>query len=322
MMLPDRQGPWRRDLYCLYQGLACTGLLLAGVLVCASMLGCENPEEETPTRGNMRMAVSESHTWIMEKEALAFQRLYAEAHITIIPVSTREAIVALLIDSVGVICVDRKLNAEEQAVAQAAKLRITETKIAEDALGIIVHTQNPLQHLTLGELAEIIGGRKTSWREVSELNWPGSIEVVLTGRNSGAYELLVHGFLRLESEPPLAFVAERQRQVVDYVSTHPRAIGVVSVAALQDSIPTVRTLALAPSDTSVKQPFVKLHQANVYRGWYPLHFPVYTYMTAELGSLASGFTAFVARAPGQKIILDAKLVPATMPVRLVQINEN
>jgi phosphate transport system substrate-binding protein len=295
---------------------------LLSLLLCVNLPGCYEEEEEPPTRGTMRMLVSEAHAELMEKEAQAFQRLYVEAHITVVPASTREAIVALVQDSVRVICADRALNGEEQAAAQAAELKITETKIAEDALAIIVHTQNPLQNLSLGVLAEIISGRKTSWNEVAEARWSGRIEVALTGRNSGAYELLTRHFLQLNAEPALAFVAKTQREVVDYVNTHPRAIGAVSVAALQDSLPNLRTLALAPTDTSVKQPFVKLHQANIYRGWYPLHYPIYTYMTAELGSLASGFTAFVARAPGQKIILDAKLVPATMPVRLVQINEN
>jgi len=248
--------------------------------------------------------------------------LYAEAQINVVPATTREAIVALLNDSVGVICIDRALNAEEQAVAQALKHPPTETRVAEDALAIVVHAQNPLEHLSLEALAEIFGGQKTAWNEVPEIKWPGRIEVALTGRNSGAYELLVQHFLRLPGDPPLAFVGKTQHEVLAYVSAHTHAIGAVSVAVLQDSVPHVRTLALAPTDTTVRQPFVKLHQANVYRGWYPLHYPVYTYMTAELGSLASGFTAFVARAPGQKIILDAKLVPATMPVRLVQINEN
>ena len=296
--------------------------LVLGGLFCLSLYACSEPDEETPTRGKMGMPVSESHAWLLEKEAQAFKRLYAEADITIVPTSTREAIVQMLNDSVGVICVDRALNEEERAAAETAKLRVTETKIAEDALAIIVNAQNPLQNLTLATLAEIVGGQKTSWQEVKESKRLGRIEVALTGRNSGAYELLVLHFLQLRQEPALAFVADTQREVVSYVSTHPAAIGAVSVAALQDSIPNLRTLALAPTDTSVKQPFVKLHQANIYRGWYPLHFPVYTYMTAELGSLASGFTAFIARAPGQKLILDAKLVPATMPVRLVQLNEN
>jgi phosphate transport system substrate-binding protein len=37
--------------------------------------------------------------------------------------------------------------------------------------------------------------------------------------------------------------------------------------------------------------------------------------------VAAGFLAFVASAPGQKILLNAGLVPATMPVRLVQITQ-
>jgi phosphate transport system substrate-binding protein len=68
-----------------------------------------------------------------------------------------------------------------------------------------------------------------------------------------------------------------------------------------------------------------LHQANVYRGFYPLHYGVYIYCTTSDKRDAGpeiGFTTFVASHPGQKIIMDAGLVPATMPIRLVQINED
>jgi phosphate transport system substrate-binding protein len=36
--------------------------------------------------------------------------------------------------------------------------------------------------------------------------------------------------------------------------------------------------------------------------------------------LASGFIAFVAGEKGQRVVLKAGLVPATMPVRIVEVN--
>ena len=293
-------------------------LVLVGV-VC---LACSAPEEETPTRGRLHMLVSESHAQLMREEAKTFERLYPETKITVGAATTREAIVHMVRDSVRLICIDRPLNAEERAAAEEAKLEISETKIADDALAVLVHLQNPVPHMTLATLAEIMAGNRTTWQQVEEARWPGPIEIAVTGRNSGTYELLTRHFLHLSDDIPAAFVAAQQRQVLEYVSAHPRALGVVAAVALQDSFPHLRTLALPAADSAATSAFVKLHQANVYRGWYPLRFPIYLYATAERGSLASGFTAFVASAPGQKILLDAKLVPATMPVRLVQLNEN
>jgi phosphate transport system substrate-binding protein len=295
---------------------------MLGLLLAAGGLACTKPEEETTTRGSLHLLVTESHAALMQQEAKTFERLYPEAKITIGATTTREAIVHLVSDSVRLICIDRALNAEEQAAAREMKLEISETKIAVDALAILVHEQNPAQQMSLTTLTEIMAGQKTSWNQVAESKWSGQIEIALTGRNSGAYELLARQFLPSVQDIPLALVAESQRQVLEYVSAHPRSLGVVSVAALQDSIPHIRTLALPAADSAATSEYVKLHQANIYRGWYPLRFPVFLYLTAERGSLASGFTAFVASHPGQKILLDAKLVPATMPVRLVQINEN
>lgn len=293
-----------------------------GLLLCISLLACAQPEEESPTRGRLHVLVTESHAALLQEQARVFERLYPDAKITITAASTREAIVQMMSDSVRLICIDRALNEEERAAAREAEIKIDEIKIAEDALALLVHEQNPARQMSLATLAEIMAGKKTSWDQVAGAKWSGRIEIALTGRNSGIYELLTRQFLRLTNEVPAALIAENQQQVVQYLSTHARGLGVVSMAALQDSIPYLRALALPAADSAAASDYVKPHQANIYRGWYPLRFPIYLCSTAERASLASGFVAFVTSHPGQKIFLDAKLVPATMPVRLVQINEN
>ena len=93
----------------------------------------------------------------------------------------------------------------------------------------------------------------------------------------------------------------------------------VSIAGMPDSTSAARAVpVVAAGLDSVIAP-QKLHQANVYRGFYPLHYPVYLAYVGSSSSVAVGFGAFVASAAGQKIILNAGLVPATMPVRLVQV---
>jgi phosphate transport system substrate-binding protein len=125
-------------------------------------------------------------------------------------------------------------------------------------------------------------------------------------------------------------IAANQNQVLRHVATHPRALGVVSLSCWADSLghpeprdpnTPLRTLAVENTDSTGARIFVTPHQGYVYQGTYPLHYPVYFYWTAEGRSVATGFITFVASGPGQKIITDAGLVPATMPVRLVQLKQ-
>lgn len=283
------------------------------------VVSCTSQPKETPTRGKAVVAVSRSYAALIEQEANEFQRLYPEAHIAVLPRTTREAIVALLNDSLTLICIDRRLNDEEQSIAQQANLSPMETRIADDAVAIIVHRANPITQMRLPLLQELFLGRKHSWQEVAGTPWIGPIEVAMTGRNSGLYDILVNSFFQANAPLQATHWAESDKEVIRYVATHPRAIGAVASCVLKDSLPSIKTIALESKDPSVPASFVKLHQANIYRGWYPLRFSLYGYSTAPSNSVAAGFVAFLASAPGQKILLNAGLVPATMPVRLVQI---
>ncbi len=317
----------------------CTAILLG------SLNGCNRQESETsPTKGHVTAIVSESHTPLLQKEADEFHRLYGTASVTLLPASTREAIVHLVNDSVRVIVTDRALNAEERGVVEKAGITITETKIAEDALVLVVHRQNPVQNMALSSLKDIVTRKITEWSRVPEAlraqpKWSGSkalagpIEFVFTGRNSGAYELLAQKFLNLQEDLVPAVVAQTQKEVLDYVANHPRAFGVVSAACfygatrpqgVPDTTTVLRLLAVPRADTTSADVFVKVHQYYIHRGIYPFHYGVYMYFTSSTTRDAGpelGFTTFVASYPGQKIIQDAGLVPATMPIRVIQTKQ-
>jgi hypothetical protein len=54
---------------------------------------------------------------------------------------------------------------------------------------------------------------------------------------------------------------------------------------------------------------------------YPLIRDVYVILTDPRQGLASGFTGFLTSDRGQRIILKAGIVPATQPVRIVNVKE-
>jgi phosphate transport system substrate-binding protein len=315
--------------------------ILVGLAALGSLMACHRQEAETnPTRGRVTAYVAESHATLMQQEVDEFNRLYEAAHVTLLTATTREAIVHLLNDSVRIIIIDRQLNAEEQEVVKSNDIRLNETRIAEDALALVVNKQNSLENMTPATLADIVLEKITHWNQVPEGKAPGAktlsgpIDFVFTGLNSGAYELLVQKFLHLKDQIMPTVVAPTQKEVLEYVAGHPRALGVVSAACfysvtrpggIPDSTTALRALAVERQDSTATAQFVKLHQANVYRGFYPFHYGVYIYTTSSPMRGAGpevGFATFVASYPGQKIIKDAGLVPATMPIRLVQINED
>jgi phosphate transport system substrate-binding protein len=305
-----------------------SGGLMLLLLIAIGMNGCsqkKKPPEETPERGNLQIAVSESHATLMKAEADSFMRLYPEAHITILPMQTREAIVCLLNDSVPAIVVDRRFNAEEEKVAAETKVPHDTVMIAKDAMAVVVNPSNNLKTVSMEEIASVLDGRRTDWNRLAGSGLSGPILTVLTGVNSGAYELVRSDFFGLKKEFVPNLPVRSQAEVIQTVSKRLTALGFVSLACLKDTSEfrvekeKVRALDFMVPDSTGKPRRIKLHQANVYLGKYPLHFPVVMVVRPSRSRLALGFSGFVADVAGQQIVLNRGLVPATTPIRLVQL---
>jgi phosphate transport system substrate-binding protein len=111
--------------------------------------------------------------------------------------------------------------------------------------------------------------------------------------------------------------------MIQYVIAHPLAIGMIGANWLNDNKERVKVLGLldpnAPDSSGTGREYFKPHQAYIYRGSYPITRDVYIYSRADNYGVGAGFISFVTSAPGQKIVLNSGLVPATMPVRLVEL---
>ena len=113
--------------------------------------------------------------------------------------------------------------------------------------------------------------------------------------------------------------------MIEAVANDPSAIGIVGLNWLRAAGGRVRALDLSdPSapDSLGGGKFFSPHQAYVYKGFYPIIRNVYLLITPDSYGVSTGFTSFLTSAPGQKIVQNQGLVPATMPVRLVQLRND
>lgn len=106
--------------------------------------------------------------------------------------------------------------------------------IGLDGLTVIVHTDNPLTNLTLRQLQALYSGREWNWQN---LGWRDA-DVVLITREGGSGSRTLFDE-RVMGELPTALTAivmPTSADVVDYVATHPPAIGYVSRAYVVEEI--------------------------------------------------------------------------------------
>jgi phosphate transport system substrate-binding protein len=301
------------------------------VLSCLLFVGtsCSRfADEETATKGRLTVCASESHLELIQAEAEQFTSLYQEAKVTVFGATTREAIMHLLNDSVSVVVLDRTLNAEEEQVVKKAKLKLERIEVALDAVAVVVNSLNDVRGISKETLKDILTRKVTDWSQISGSGLSGPVELALTGRNSGTYELIKDHFFGLSEDIQASVVLPSQKEVLEYVAKHPQAIGLVSLASFRSpsvqflsadsTSAVVRALSFAGQDSTGKAALFKLHQAHIHLGKYPLSYSVYIYVRKE-SDLAAGFVGFIAGPVGQKIILNWGLVPVTMPVRIVTL---
>ena len=295
------------------------------LIVCFTWTGCQDNSRDLPTRGKLTMISSEDIFPVIDKEVKEFGQMYEQAHITHLQSTTRDAIVQLLNDSVKLVTSPRQLNEEERAVIKKYKLQVDTFKIAYDAALVLVNEKNSLTRFTVEELRGILLGTITKWRELGEKNNVGRIVVALGDPNTGMSEYLKK---RLAGSQPIADVVApcaTSMDVIDYVSSHSNAIGFVSSGWITETPPKTRIADIGDPEykrdsASTTLEYFPPLQAHVYRNYYPLRRTLYIFSRKAGTGVGIGFAAFVTGAQGQKLFLKNGLVPATMPVRLVQLH--
>jgi phosphate transport system substrate-binding protein len=129
--------------------------------------------------------------------------------------------------------------------------------------------------------------------------------------------------------PDYCYSANSNPDVITYVENHPEAIGLISVnwisdrddSVTHDFLKRVKVAAISSEVFSEGDDFYTPHPAYIADKSYPFIREVYAISRETFTGLGRGFIQFVAGDQGQRIILKMGMLPATMPVRLVQIEK-
>jgi phosphate transport system substrate-binding protein len=302
-------------------------LLVAGTLVYAGCGGNSgDTPTDTPTSGKVKISVDESFKPIIETQVSTFEGIYKRADVTAEYKPEGDVIKDILNDSIRVIVLSRELTPEENKVIEQKKRIPRVTKIAIDAVAIIVNRSNPDSLLTLEELKTIFSGKTKSWKQLNKESKLKDITIVFDNNNSGTARYVKDSLIADHKLPSNTFAAESHKALIDYVEKNENALGVIgvnwisdfddsTVVGFQNRIKVVGISAdpLPRTTESYYQPY----QAYIAQGTYPLRRYLYIISTEGRAGLGTGFASYVAGDKGQRIILKSGLVPATMPVRVI-----
>lgn len=280
---------------------------------------------DTPTGGTIKIAVDESLRPLVEAELMAFEGIYDQAHVVPVYTSEEEAIRLLIRDSVRLAFVTRKLTTEELIPFEREKITPPQVGIATGAVAIILNKSNPDSLIRVSQLRDILAGKIAKWKQLNPSSSDDLIEVIFDNPLSGIARFLKDSLANGNPLPSNAFAVRSNEAVIDYISGKPNAIGFIGSEWISDSndftanrfLNTIRVASLAGDST-----YFLPYQAYIALHHYPLCRNTFVISREARSGLGSGFIAFVTSDKGQRIVLKAGLVPATMPVRIVEINSD
>ena len=174
---------------------------------------------------------------------------------------------------------------------------LTETVLAYDGIAMIVNPANPVEDLSLEQIADIYTGQIPNWSEVGG----NDSQIVLIGREAGSgtrggFEEIVGVVDACQYRQELSSTGD----VITTVAQNPDAIGYASLAAVKDTVKALKVAGVTPTEATVKD------------GTYTIQRPfVLATKTGEkLNDVAQAFFDYATSADVGEIIAAAGAVPA------------
>lgn len=297
---------------------------------------------DTETSGIATIAVDECFAPVIQEQIDVFGALNPQALIVPLYTSENEAFDLFMKDSVHLIISSRELTPNEEQIIKKREQIIRSQKLAIDGLAVIVNKNNTDTLMTISNLKKILKGEIRSWKQLDPESSLGDIAVIFDSPNSSTVRFMTDSILKgdkmgdnvkARSVDSVTTVdlkdSTPNQQVIDFVSKSPNAIGIIGVNWISNPtdstnlsfIKNINVVALSAAEEATKDNSFKPYAAYLSLHKYPLTRDIYIILSDVRGGLPAGFVKFAAGEKGQKIILKAGLFPATVPTRLVRINQ-
>jgi len=287
--------------------------VLAMVCALVASSGCFNSGRRDDRR--IRITGSDTMVNLAQAWAEAYQVNHPDISTTVKGGGTGVGIAALINGKVDIAPASRAMTPKELEMAkERTGQEPREFIVGRDALAIYVHKNNPLDAITIPDLAEIYGerGKIQRWADLDIENTAcagGEIIRISRQNNSGTYVYFKEAVLGKEREYKQGTLAQNgSSDLVVLVSNTPCAMGYSGMGYNQ---PGVKMLKIAKKKG---EPEITPTIETVLDDTYPIARPLYLYTLGEPTGAVQEFIQWAMGPEGQKIVADVGYVPnATQP---------
>jgi phosphate transport system substrate-binding protein len=214
---------------------------------------------------------------------------------------------SLISSTCDIAMASRSIKNKEIALAKDKGVNPKEIKVALDGLAVVVNPKNPVDKLTIDQLANIFTGKITNWKEVGGMD--AKITLLSREVNSGTHVYFKEHVLRKmdpnskEEFAASALMLPSSQAIADEVANNASAIGYYGMGYISSKQKAVHV------SRDSKSPYEAPTIENVVNGKYPISRPLFLYINGEAQGLVKKFLDFALSKEGQEIVLKTDFVP-------------
>lgn len=285
--------------------------LLVNIMICTACSSETQEDNSQSTSDNAEAYIENKGSDTLVNLALAwaerYQELTSDVQISVTGGGSGTGFAALINGTIDIANASRGIKDEEIEQAESAGFTPVEFVVANDAIAVIVHPDNPISELTLEQVSRIYTGEVTNWQEIGGEDRP----IVRLSRetNSGTHVYFLETVIRLGSkEDTSIFSADTlllpsSEGIIAEVSDNPNAIGYDGLGYITED---VKKIALATeNDGEYILPSVE----TVKNGTYPVSRFLYMYTRGEPEGAIKTYLEWIVAAEAQEIVSELGFVP-------------
>ncbi len=244
---------------------------------------------------NITLAGSTTVLPIAQKCAEAFMDINPKVNISVRGGGSGVGIASLTAKSIDIGMSSRPIKDKELATAKQKGVNPVGNIIALDGLAVVVHSQNPINEISIKTLKDIYTGKITNWKVIGG---PDK-EIVVVSRDvaSGTFEVFKEKVLGGEKTKDDALMLASNKAVATTVQETPGAIGYIGLGYLSEGVKALKVEGVLPSNKTVQD------------GTYKLARPLYMYTNGTPKGIVKEFIDFILSPSGQKLVSETGYVP-------------
>ncbi|MGI5976559.1 MAG: phosphate ABC transporter substrate-binding protein [Candidatus Limivicinus sp.] len=222
-------------------------VLFAAVLAVSLLEGCGSSAQEKAPAGKLSGSVATDGSTSMAKVIGALGESFTNENPDVVftynPTGSGSGITAVSEGRCDIGLASRALKDSEKESG------LSERVLAYDGIAIIVHPDNPVSGLSLGQIADIYTGKISSWKDLGGDDG----EIVVIGREAGSgtrdgFESITGTKDGCKYRQELTSTGD----VITTVSKNTGAIGYASLSAVKESVKALKVDGIEPNEKTVQ----------------------------------------------------------------------